>query len=223
MKRKLSTANFIILVYLGVQFLPIPLLFLIPKEKQIEMSLTISLLFSFIGAILMIFLNRKKEWTPPNSLTEKKSASFGKVLLWGILGFIGAILLQVVTSAVETAIFGLPAESQNTELLLDLTNSYPLYIFGLILFAPIMEELVFRKAILTQLVDHIGFFGAATVSSLIFAIAHMDGHMLIYGTLGLWFSYLYYQTNSIMTPMLAHGLMNAFASLPVFFPELFLQ
>ena len=223
MRKKLSTANTIILVYLAVQFLPIPLLLLFPPEKQIGMSLTIALVSSLIGSIIMIILNRKKEWTPPNSITQKKSASYGKIFLWGVLGFIGAIVLQSLAVMIETAILGVPPGSQNTELLLDLTSAYPLYIFGLILFAPIMEELVFRKAIVTQLVDHIGISGAAVISSLLFAFAHMDGHMLIYASLGLWFSYLYYKTNNILTPMLAHGIMNAFASLPVFFPEWFLQ
>lgn len=222
MKKKLSTANIIILVYLAVQFLPIPLMVFIPAEDRIGMSLTISLTTALIGSIIMILLNKKKKWTPVNSITLGKSASYGKIILWGIAGFIGAIILQVLAASIETAIFGVTPGSQNTDLLLDLTNTYPLYIFGLTLFAPIMEEFVFRKAIVTQLVDHIGFMGAAVVSSLLFALAHMDGHMLIYGTLGLWFSYLYRKTNNIFTPMLAHGIMNAFASLPVFFPELFL-
>lgn len=223
MKKKLSTANTIILVYLAVQFLPIPLLFLFPPEARIRMSLTITLMAALVGSITLIVLNNRKEWTPSNSITQEKSVSYGKIILWGILGFIGAIVLQVLASLIETIIFGVPSGSENTELLLDLTNAYPLYIFSMILFAPIMEELVFRKAIVTQLVDHIGFVGAAVVSSLLFALAHMDGHMLIYGTLGLWFSYLYHKTNNILTPMLAHGIMNAFASLPIFFPEWFLQ
>ena len=103
-----------------------------------------------------------------------------------------------------------------------MTKAYPLLIFMITVFAPVMEEFVFRKAIFTQLnMSRVGLYGSAVISALLFAFIHFDGHYLLYGSLGLWFSYLYYKTNNIFTPMLAHGLMNAFASLPIYFPELF--
>lgn len=221
MKKPITTANKIILIYLAVQFLPLFIVPFIPQEQQIEMSLTISLVFALIGTLLMVRLNMgKNAWTPDSTLLQEKSASMGKVLLYGVLGFVGAIIVQILASLVETILFGVQPTSENTELLLDLTSNYPLFIFSIIFFAPIMEELVFRKAVVTQVLDHVGFVGAACISSLLFAFFHFDGHMLLYGTLGLWFCFLYFKTNNILTPMIAHGIMNAFASLPIFFPEL---
>lgn len=221
MKKPLTTANKTILIYLAVQFLPLLVVPFFPEESQIEMSLTLSLFFALIGTIVMTTLNlRTKEWTPHSSLTEEPSAPLGKVILYGLFGFVGAIFVQLVAAIVESALFGVPPASENTELILGLTSNYPLLIFSIVLFAPIMEELVFRKAIVTQIVDHIGFVGAACVSSLIFAFFHLDGHLLRYATLGLWFCYLYFKTNNVLAPMLAHGLMNGFASLPLLFPEM---
>lgn len=220
-RKPVSTANKIILIYLAVQFLPLLVVPLFPEEQQIEMSLSISLLFALAGTVVMTGMNlRTKDWTPHSSLTEEPSAPLGKVILYGVLGFVGAILVQIVTAIVESALFGIPPASENTEMILGLTSNYPLLIFSIVLFAPIMEELVFRKAIVTQVVDHIGFVGAACVSSLIFAFFHFDGHLLRYAALGLWFCYLYFKTNNILAPMLAHGIMNGFASLPLLFPEM---
>lgn len=223
MRKKLSSATWMIFIYLAIQLLPFPLIFLFPSEQRIEMSMNLSLLITLIGSILMIWVNHRRKWTPVTPLTEKPSAPIGKVLLWGVLGFIGAIVLQIITANIELIVFGLQPESQNTEFLLQLTSEYPLLIFSIVLFAPITEEYVFRKAILTQLhASKVSLLGAAVISSLIFALVHFDGHMLVYSTLGLWFSYLYVKTNNIYAPMIAHGLMNAFASLPLFYPDFFI-
>lgn len=222
MKKKLSTATKIIFVYIAAQLLPLPLMFLFPENRQIEMSLNLTILFAFLGTIGMVLLNRTKEWTPSTELTDKPSAPTKKIVLWGLIGFVGSIVLQIVTSLIETAVFNVSSESVNTQTLLDIASDYPFLIFMIVLFAPIMEEFVFRKAIFAQLSSSsVGIVGSAVISSLLFAFIHFDGHMLVYGSLGLWFCYLYFKTNNIFTPIMAHALMNAYASLPLYFPELF--
>lgn len=205
----------IILIYLAVQFLPVILTVFVPAADRISLSMNLTLLFSFLGAAVMLLLNQRKTWTPANTITNRPSASIGKVLAYGIVGFIGALIVQIIALNVEVLLFQTPVTSENTEVLLDLTNQYPFFIFNIIVFAPVMEEFVFRKALVTSLVDRIGIVGAATISSLIFAFAHADGHLLIYGALGLWFSFLYNKTKNIATPMIAHGLMNAMSAYPI--------
>ena len=205
----------IILIYLASQLLPVVILFFIPEADRIAAAMNLSLFFAFLGTVLMVAWNSRKKWTPQNSLTEQPAAPIGKTLAIGIFGFLEAILIQIVAMNVEYLLFKMPVISENTEVLLDLTNRYPFFIFNIIIFAPVMEEFVFRKAIVTHLVDAIGIVGAATISALLFAIAHNDGHYLVYGSLGLWFSFLYYRTRNIATPMIAHALMNAVSALPI--------
>jgi len=50
---------------------------------------------------------------------------------------------------------------------------------------------------------------AFVISSLLFAIAHFDGHILLYFSLGMFFSLLYYVTGNIWTSIIAHAGMNA--------------
>lgn len=211
----MTLAMAIILIYLAVQFLPVILTVFVPVADRVALSMNLTLLFSFLGTAIMLLLNHWRTWTPANSISNRPSASIGKVLAYGILGFIGALIVQIIALNVEVLLFQTPVTSENTEVLLDLTNQYPFFIFNIIVFAPVMEEFVFRKAIVTSLIDKIGIVGAATISSLIFAFAHADGHLLIYGALGLWFSFLYNKTKNIATPMIAHGLMNAMSAYPI--------
>lgn len=205
----------IILIYLTVQFLPVILTVFVPVADRVALSMNLTLLFSFLGTAIMLLLNHLRTWSPANTISNCPSASIGKVLAYGVVGFIGALIVQIIALNVEVLLFQTPVTSENTEVLLDLTNQYPFFIFNIIVFAPVMEEFVFRKAIVTSLVDKIGIVGAATISSLIFAFAHADGHLLIYGALGLWFSFLYNKTKNIATPMIAHGLMNAMSAYPI--------
>jgi membrane protease YdiL (CAAX protease family) len=214
-RSRLTLAIQIILVYLASQLLPVFVIPFLPEADRIPSGMNLSLFSAFLGSVLMVAWNGRKKWTPINSLTDHPSAPIGKTIRNGIFGFVGAVLIQIIAMNVEYLLFRLPVASENTEVLLDLTNRYPFFILNIILFAPVMEEFVFRKAIVTHLVDAIGIVGAATISALLFAVAHNDGHYLVYGALGLWFSFLYYRTRNIATPMIAHALMNAVSALPI--------
>src|SRR5699024_11107393 len=77
------------------------------------------------------------------------------------------------------------------------------------IFAPILEELLFRKIIFGSLYKRINFFWAAILSSLAFGVIHLDlTHLLIYTGMGLVFSYLYVKTKTIIIPLLVHMCMN---------------
>lgn len=214
-KSKMTIAMAIILIYLVAQLLPVVLTLFVPLADRVALGMNLTLIFSLLVTVVMLLLNSVKTWTPQNSLSTQTSASYSKVFTYGILGFIGALVIQIITLNIEVLLFNTPVASENTEVLLDLTNQYPFFIFNIIVFAPVMEEFVFRKAIVTSLVDSIGIVGASVISALIFAFAHADGHLLIYGALGLWFSFLYNKTKNIVTPMIAHGLMNAISAYPI--------
>ena len=79
------------------------------------------------------------------------------------------------------------------------------------LFAPILEEIIFRRVIFGGLYQKTNFIIAALISGLIFAAVHGEfEHLLIYIAPGLVFSYIYYQTKRLLTPIIAHLLMNGF-------------
>lgn len=85
--------------------------------------------------------------------------------------------------------------------------------------APIVEELVFRKAFRTAFKNNIAFI---IISGLIFGALHVvlsiDNlfdylYLLPYCSLGISFSYMYYKTENIYAPLSMHMLHNAIITL----------
>ncbi|AMV60055.1 CAAX protease [Pediococcus damnosus LMG 28219] len=157
----------------------------------------------------------------PTNLPEKRRRSVGQNLIWGILGFIFVIVLQTIILRL-TVQSGGNASSQNTTDLLSIVKNYPIYALIIIIGAPIMEEIVFRKVLFGNLANLLSFINpkvaqilTALISSGLFALAHSDGHFILYGAIGLWFCWLYHHTGRIQTSMMAHILMNSLVVLPI--------
>ncbi|MDN6640191.1 MAG: CPBP family intramembrane metalloprotease [Tetragenococcus sp.] len=187
-----------ILIYIIAFFAPI----FAPTSQASTNTTTVTYL---LGAMFMIFFY----FSQTKRLTfEKKNAAFLSPLFWGIAGIFLAIFLQTVIMQIEQ-FFGIPIESQNTESIIHLVLQQPLFALAAMVGGPIMEEFVFRRAL-------IGFFDSFSftwigiiVSSLIFAVIHQDGHLLLYFSLGFFFSLLYKKTGKIWTSMISHVGMNS--------------
>ena len=90
------------------------------------------------------------------------------------------------------------------------SNIYML--FKIIFFAPIYEEIFYRKIVFSKLKQRYSLLTSMIVSSLYFAFGHLDFsiHLLSFFVFGLIFSYIYYKTNSILTVILLHAFYNVF-------------
>ncbi|WP_412988664.1 CPBP family intramembrane glutamic endopeptidase [Pediococcus siamensis] len=157
----------------------------------------------------------------PSNFAEKKPQSAVKTILWGLCGFVIVIFLQTLILKITVQTGG-DATSQNTTALLAVVRRYPLYTLAIVVGAPIMEEIVFRKVLFGNLAMLFRFLGpklaqllTAVISSGLFALAHADGHLVLYGSIGLWFCWLYHHTGRIQTSMMAHLLMNSLVVLPL--------
>nr|WP_316045901.1 CPBP family intramembrane glutamic endopeptidase [Planococcus glaciei] len=79
------------------------------------------------------------------------------------------------------------------------------------LFGPVLEELVFRRVVFGSLNQTTNFFLATAVSALVFAAVHLEfSHLLIYFSTGLVLAFLYQKTKRIITPIIAHVMLNGF-------------
>lgn len=203
------TSIAILFTYLLAQLLPVLLAQIAPKQLKIEFVVYGTLLFFALGTLIMIQLNRKS--TIRNSITLQKSLSLKQVITWGIIGVFAAIIMQQLAQFIEVHLFQQTIASQNSAEIFAIINKYPLFLLTTVLFGPIMEEFVFRKVIFGFFFDLSGAVGAAVISSLLFAFVHMDGHFLVYSTMGLGFCFLYTKTKNIATPIIAHVLMNTIA------------
>lgn len=130
-------------------------------------------------------------------------------IVWIIGGVIGLYVAQIICSIILTSIAGSMSESANTELLVNLTKSAPIFLIFISILGPILEELVFRKVIFGGLSNRINIHVAAVISSLFFGLLHGDiSFLLTYFVIGLILCFLYTKTKRIAVSMGAHILMN---------------
>ncbi|HBM4257655.1 TPA: CPBP family intramembrane metalloprotease [Listeria innocua] len=157
-------------------------------------------------AIIIPMLYRK----PKENKIElgEKTAPFLSIL-WIIGGVIGLYVAQFICSIILTLISGNIGESANTELLVDLTRSAPIFLIFISVLGPILEELVFRKVVFGGLSNVMNIHVAAVISSLFFGLLHGDiSFLLTYFVIGLILCFLYTKTKRIAVSMGAHILMN---------------
>ncbi|MFD0896379.1 type II CAAX endopeptidase family protein [Loigolactobacillus binensis] len=159
-----------------------------------------------IGALVLTYFYWRTRERP--ALEQKKVAS-RQIIGLGLLGVVAALIAQFVANLIDLFLFHSIPSSANTTTILTIIKSYPFYILATVIAAPIMEELVFRRTIFGSLVPFTGQVGAALIASVMFAMAHSDGHLLVYTAIGLVFCYLYQKTGRIQTSILSHMLMNA--------------
>ena len=81
-----------------------------------------------------------------------------------------------------------------------------------IIFAPIMEELIFRGVMFNRLKIRVGIIPAMIISSFIFAIGHDFGGMTSAFLFGICMCLLYLKTDNILIPMSVHFLNNVVAT-----------
>lgn len=158
----------------------------------------------FIGALLMIFYRFKSQLFSLES--QKKNVPI--TILIGIIGVPVSLLLQMVILQIEQRFLGQSVSSQNTQTIVQLIQDNMIFILATTIAGPIMEEFVFRRAIFGSLEKRFGFFIPALLSSVLFALAHNDGHYLLYAGLGFLFCGMYHYSGRIWTSMITHVGMN---------------
>ncbi|AFL84786.1 CAAX amino terminal protease family [Belliella baltica DSM 15883] len=86
---------------------------------------------------------------------------------------------------------------------------FSIFSFGAVFIGPIVEELIFRGIILNGLRDKYGSNLALTISSILFAIIHIQPAQIITALLmGLVFGYIFIKTNSLGLVILLHSVAN---------------
>ncbi|MFJ8065065.1 lysostaphin resistance A-like protein [Psychrobacillus sp. NPDC096426] len=148
-----------------------------------------------------------------------QQASLGKVIGWGIIGFFLVFFGQIVAANLEL-MFGIEPGSANTEQFIEIARSVPFAIFSIVIFAPILEEIIFRRIIFGSLLPKTNFFVAALVSAIAFAVIHFEFvHILLYAVSGFIFAFIYYKTKRIMASIISHMLLNGFVVLAQFYGD----
>lgn len=189
-------------------FLAIPFMLSLDKSQIIYFTV-----FWQVGAFLIAFLVMlyflRSEIKDFFALERKR---VGNIVLWSVLGFFLAMIAQFAAILIQTFVLKIQPGSENTFEIMAMARQVPILIIVITIIGPILEELVFRKAIFGTLYKKMNFFFAGLLSSFIFAVVHWDfDHILVYTAVGFVFAFLYIETKRIIVPILAHAGMNTFA------------
>jgi membrane protease YdiL (CAAX protease family) len=186
--------------------LGIPLLYNLGIGPR-EVAVAYWLIFSFFLALVIILLLMRKDMMDIELRDDRSPMPIA--IAWVIVGIFLAMFAQGIAATIENKVFGIEYGSENTQFLIEIAKITPLFIIVTSVIGPILEEIIFRKLLFGTLYRRFNFVIAGLLSSIIFAIVHMDfKHILIYTAMGFTFAFLYVRTKRIIVPILAHVAMN---------------
>lgn len=97
----------------------------------------------------------------------------------------------------------------------------PSFIISVIMVAPVFEEIIYRGIILELLYKRYGSLKAIGISSMLFAIMHLNIHQGVNGFfLGIILGYIYIKTNSLLLSMFLHFTNNFLVIISIYLPFL---
>ncbi|MGN2710782.1 lysostaphin resistance A-like protein [Enterococcus sp. Edu-1] len=203
----LKKYSFLSIFCYGLIFISPLILASIGLVKSTSELITATAVMYILGAVVLaIFYFKQREPLAIESAVKK--ASVPKIVIYGLVGIFVALLLQSIAVMLESVLFGEATPSKNTQNIIQMIMEAPAFILATTIAGPIMEEFVFRRSILGIISRYSNFWVGAVISSLLFAFAHNDGHLLIYFFLGFFFSLEYKATGRIWTSMITHVGMN---------------
>ena len=203
----LKKYSFLSIFCYGLIFISPLILASIGLVKSTSELITATAVMYILGAVVLaIFYVKQREPLAIGSAVKK--ASVPKIVIYGLVGIFVALLLQSIAVMLESVLFGEATPSENTQNIIQMIMEAPAFILATTIAGPIMEEFVFRRSILGIISRYSNFWVGAVISSLLFAFAHNDGHLLIYFFLGFFFSLEYKATGRIWTSMITHVGMN---------------
>ncbi|SHG14793.1 CPBP family intramembrane glutamic endopeptidase [Ornithinibacillus halophilus] len=203
--------TYIIMQFSGVVFVTLLKALTSLSIEDLAIYSTYWSIFSFTTGLVVVLLLLRKDMAHDDF---RASTDSGQVVLWSILGFVLAYFTQVFTGLFELYVLGIEPKSENTQMIMDITRSVPLFMIIPMFIAPILEEIIFRKIIFGSLHKHMNFFFAALLSAFIFGIIHGEmEHILRYAATGFVFAFLYVKTKRILVPIIVHMALNSFAVL----------
>ncbi len=202
----------IVITYILVQFsvlLGVPLLLSLGVSRT--QAFGIWSIFSFtIGLVIILILLIPD--IRERHLVRGRSTR-GEAIRWSLIGIALVFGAQYAAALIESVVLGIEPGSQNTQDIVEIAKAFPAFILIVSIIGPILEEIVFRKVLFGALYKRFNFGIAALVSSLIFAVVHMDFiHLLIYTAMGFAFAFLYVKTKRIIVPIIAHVSINLFVA-----------
>lgn len=171
--------------------------------------------FFLIGALLFIWALQGTQGLDRNIENVLNESNRKEILYVFLINILFAFLFMFLISAADI-ISGFNDPNWISMWDIDTVNiDYGIFILeaiGSIIFAPLVEELVFRGVIFNRLKIRTGILPAMLISSFIFTIGHDFGGMTSAFLFGICMCILYLKTDNILIPMSVHFINNVVAT-----------
>lgn len=196
----------VLLLYLLSSFISLLILSLLHISFNTETQKIIyNLFYEFILILIIIFIYRK---TIINNIKNFKKNYFSYIRYWII-----ALILMLISNIIINMITNIDTSS-NQNIIINTFKKAPIYTTILAcLYAPILEELVFRLSIRKMFKTNIIFI---IISGLLFGFMHVSNpssilellYIIPYSIPGFIFAYTLTKSNNIIVPIGLHFLHN---------------
>lgn len=172
------------------------------------------------GGLGVLFLSIKSFLPLPKEENWFRFNFGGKWVLWGLGGYFAALPLVIVVSLINQQIWqGQGGSNPILPIALEGKDNVALTIFFITasLAAPLFEETMFRGFLLPSLTRYMSVTSAIVLSSLLFALAHLNlSEVLPLATLGIVLGVVYTRSRNLLAPILLHSLWNSGTLLSLF-------
>ncbi|ACK66527.1 Abortive infection protein [Rippkaea orientalis PCC 8801] len=179
--------------------------------RQTAFYVLISYLSLAISGISVLYLSIKSFFPLAKDWFQFKWQS--NWIVWGIGGYLVALPLVIIVSLINQQLWnGQGGSNPLLSLALEAQDSLVLAIFYVTasLAAPVYEEIIFRGFLLPSLTRYIPVWAAIGLSSLIFALAHLNlSEVLPLAILGIVLGVVYTRSRNLLSSMLVHSLWNS--------------
>lgn len=176
-------------------------------KNNTDLYFIVSMFSTYIIAYPLIFLMFKK--IPVQEGVEKKKMKVSHILIAFLICYAGTYICNLI-GTFTTTIIGAIKHSEVENVMANLTSQISPWVNFLIVViaAPIMEELLFRKFI----IDRTARFGegvAIVLSGLMFGLFHGNLNQFAYAFLiGVLFGFIYIKTRRIIYTIILHMIIN---------------
>lgn len=163
------------------------------------------IMFACFG--LWYYFREKKYAYRPN---YKKAFSPKNVFSMAGIAFFGQYAVNILLILIVAFLPGVFAEYQDLIKNLDIDAGNPvLMIFSVVVFGPLVEEILFRGMIFGKLRRAFSFWPSAVISAVLFGVFHLNLVQGIYaGAFGLALAYIFEKTETLWGCYLLHALFN---------------
>ncbi|RCJ23372.1 abortive phage infection protein [Nostoc sp. ATCC 43529] len=209
--------------FMGQLFVP-ALISLLPIPRPLTdvrlqaFSVLVSYVLVASGALLVLYFSIKRFFPLPEFWFRFRFQD--KWFLWGLGGYCAALPIVVIVSLINQQLWqGQGGSNPLLQLALESQDTVALgmFFFTAAIAAPFFEELLFRGFLLPSLTRYLPVWASITISSLLFAIAHLSlSEILPLTALGIVLGVVYTRSRNLLAPILLHSLWNSGTLLSLF-------